>query len=678
MSDHHTRPSESGGNAANDGAKGKSSPTPSGDAFLPPVRRQGDLINQPPEPPSRKLRRPAERARRLNAPRTILGKPGKGNGGKSWPVWLPYVLVGLLLLLAASTFITSRNGDSISYDAFLSKAKAGEVAEASFTNGTGAVRGKLVDGTRFTTSGPDQLSVEDRADLRAVSLTFRSPGRSIWEGPIGLFLPILMVFGLLTLMSRRSSAGGMGGPGGVMQIGKSRAKLWTTERPNSTFADIAGYEGVKTEMQEVIDALRDPARFAEIGARSPKGVLLVGPPGTGKTLFARAMAGEAKVSFISVTGSDFMEMFVGVGASRVRDLFATARLNAPCVVFIDEIDGVGRKRGAGLGGGHDEREQTLNQMLSEMDGFDPSTNVIVLAATNRPDVLDAALLRPGRFDRQIVVPLPDLSERLPILKVHAAHRKVDATVDFERIARATPGMSGADLANLVNEAALGAIRRGAPAIGADDFSAARDRILIGAVRDSLVLSDHDKETTAYHEAGHALLAHLLDDADPVEKVTIIPRGMALGVTMQLPVADRHSYTQSALNDRLCVSMGGRCAEQIVYNQRTTGASNDLMTSTELARRMVREWGMSPIIGPMAWGGTGQVFLGEDLMTGARDHADDTARRIDAEIETILRAQEARAMSLLTEHRESLNAIAQALIERETISGEDITLLLAKP
>ncbi len=676
MSDHNTRPSEAGGNAANDGAKLKNSSAPSGDAFLPPVRRQGDQINQPLDPPNRKLRRPMDRPRRLSTPKPVLGKPGKANGSRSWPIWLPYVLVGLLLLLAASTFITNRNGDSISYDAFLSKAKAGEVAKASFTNGTGAVRGEFVDGTRFRTSGPDQLSVEDRTDLRAVSLTFRSPSRSIWEGPVGLFLPILMVMGLLALMSRRSAAGGMGGPGGVMQIGKSRAKLWTTERPNSTFADIAGYDGVKTEMQEVIDALREPARFAEIGARSPKGVLLVGPPGTGKTLFARAMAGEAKVSFISVTGSDFMEMFVGVGASRVRDLFATARINAPCVVFIDEIDGVGRKRGAGLGGGHDEREQTLNQMLSEMDGFDPSTNVIVLAATNRPDVLDAALLRPGRFDRQIVVPLPDLSERLPILKVHAAHRKVDATVDFERIARATPGMSGADLANLVNEAALGAIRRRASAIGAEDFSAARDRILIGAVRDSLVLSDHDKETTAYHEAGHALLAHLLEDADPVEKVTIIPRGMALGVTMQLPLADRHSYTQSSLNDRVCVSMGGRCAEQIVFHQRTTGASNDLMTSTELARRMVREWGMSPIIGPMAWGATGQVFLGEDLMTGARDHADDTARRIDAEIETILRTQETRAMSLLTEHRSSLNAIAQALIERETITGEDITLLLA--
>jgi cell division protease FtsH len=676
MSDHNTRPSEGGSNAANDGAKAKNPSTPNAEPFLPPVRRQGDLSNQPADPPNRKLRRTTPRSSRMTPPKSVLGTSRGGKGAKSWPVWLPYVLVGLLVLLAASTFITSRNGSPISYDAFLAKAKAGEVSEASFTNGTGAIRGKLVDGTRFVTSGPDQLSVEDRADLRAVSLTFRSPGRSIWEGPLGLFLPIVLVFGLLTFFSRRSGAGGMGGPGGVMQIGKSRAKLWTAERPNSTFADIAGYGGVKTEMQEVIDALRDPARFAEIGARSPKGVLLVGPPGTGKTLFARAMAGEAKVSFISVTGSDFMEMFVGVGASRVRDLFATARVHAPCVIFIDEIDGVGRKRGAGLGGGHDEREQTLNQLLSEMDGFESSTNVIVLAATNRPDVLDAALLRPGRFDRQIVVPLPDLSERLPILQVHAAHRKVDATVDFERIARATPGMSGADLANLVNEAALGAIRRGAPAIAADDFSVARDRILIGAVRDSLVLSDHDKETTAYHEAGHALLAHLLDDADPVEKVTIIPRGMALGATMQLPVADRHSYTQSALNDRLCVSMGGRCAEQIVYNQRTTGASNDLMTSTELARRMVREWGMSPIIGPMAWGGTGQVFLGEDLMTGARDHADDTARRIDAEIETILRTQETRAMELLTTHRASLNAIAQALIERETISGEDITLLLA--
>ena len=461
---------------------------------------------------------------------------------------------------------------------------------------------------------------------------------------------------------------------GIMGVGRSKAKLFNEDMPKTTFADVAGYQGVKTEISEVVDFLKHPERFSEIGAKIPKGILLVGPPGTGKTLLARAVAGEAGVPFLSVSGSDFMEMFVGVGASRVRDLFQTARKQAPAIIFIDEIDSIGRKRGAGLGGGHDEREQTLNQMLSEMDGFDPAVGVVLIGATNRPDILDAALLRPGRFDRQIVVPLPDLDERLPILKVHTANKKLDASVDLELIARGTPGMSGADLANLVNEAALFAVRRGAKEISMQDFESARDRVLIGQPRESTVLSDAEKERVAYHEGGHAVLAYVLEEADPVHKVTIIPSGMALGVTMQMPLEEKHIHGKQQIEDSLCVRMGGRVAELIIYGDLSTGASNDLVGNTELARRMVREWGMSDKIGPMAWGSQGQVFLGEDLMH-TRDYSEDTSRVIDDEMEKILRAEETRAMELLNRHREGLEAVARALLERETIDGVEVGRLV---
>jgi cell division protease FtsH len=424
----------------------------------------------------------------------------------------------------------------------------------------------------------------------------------------------------------------------------------------------------------VVDFLKSPGRFRDIGAKIPKGVLLIGPPGTGKTLLARAVAGEAGVPFLSVSGSDFMEMFVGVGASRVRDLFQTARKQAPAIIFVDEIDSIGRKRGAGLGGGHDEREQTLNQMLSEMDGFDTSEGVVMIGATNRPDVLDTALLRPGRFDRQIVVPLPDLDERLPILKVHSKNKRMGQDVDLDTVARGTPGMSGADLANLVNEAALHAVRRGAKEISMEDFENARDRVLMGQQRDSVVLSPMERERVAFHEGGHALLAYVLHEADPLHKITIIPRGLALGVTMQLPAEDRHIYSREKLEDDLCVRMGGRVAELLVYGDLSTGAADDLVRNTELARRMVREWGMSKEIGPMAWGSQGQVFLGEDLIH-TRDYSDDTSKVIDDEVERILREQEARAIDLLTQHRRGLDAVAHSLLEFETLDGATVSRLV---
>jgi cell division protease FtsH len=417
-----------------------------------------------------------------------------------------------------------------------------------------------------------------------------------------------------------------------------------------------------------------PEQFKEIGARVPKGILLVGPPGTGKTLFARAVAGEAGVGFLSVTGSDFMEMFVGVGASRVRDLFQQARKMGRAIIFIDEIDSIGRKRGAGLGGGHDEREQTLNQMLAEMDGFETSEGIVIMAATNRPDILDPALLRPGRFDRQIIVPLPEYEERLAILKVHSKDKRMGTDVDLDTMARATPGMSGADLANLVNESALFAVRRGSKQIERIDFENARDRVVLGASRESLVLSAEEKRATAYHEGGHAVLASVLPNSDPLHKVTILPRGMALGVTWTLP-EERHTYSKEYFEDVICKAMGGRVAEMIVFGHLNSGAANDLEQATSIARRMVREWGMSRAVGPMAWSTQQQVFLGEDLMTNGREYSDDTARLIDGEIARILREQEDRARDVLLKHRRGLDLVAGILLEEETIDGQAVVRLV---
>ncbi|CAN5576434.1 hypothetical protein BH18ACT1_BH18ACT1_10700 [soil metagenome] len=423
----------------------------------------------------------------------------------------------------------------------------------------------------------------------------------------------------------------------------------------------------------MVDFLKNPGRFAAIGARIPKGVLLVGPPGTGKTLLARAVAGEAGVPFLSVTGSDFMEMFVGVGASRVRDLFQSARKMGRAIIFVDEIDSIGRKRGAGLGGGHDEREQTLNQMLSEMDGFEATEGIVMMAATNRPDILDPALLRPGRFDRQVVVPLPEAEERLAILNVHCKDKRINADVDLHTVARGTPGMSGADLANLVNEAALFAVRRGDDAVHMEDFEAARDRVIMGLRRDSMALSDLEKEIVAYHEGGHAVCAATLKHADPLHKVTILPTGMALGVTQQLP-EERHLYRQDYIEDSLVVRLGGRIAEELVFGVISTGANNDLQGATELTRKMVREWGMSTRVGPMAWGSNSQVFLGEDIMSN-REYSDETARIIDEEVERILRQQEDRCRDPLRAHRAGLDRVARSLLEHETIDGAEVRRLI---
>ena len=634
----------------------------------------------PPPPPPSGDRRPR--------PFKSSNKPSVKNDGKSdgrtdgktgrpaMPKWSPWVLLAIVLLLIfGPQLLPGPNREKIGFEEFVTQVEAGRVDEVKLNNTTLGITGSFVDGSEFSTTAPPGFPNEvDRELLRTKGVDFQpnTPQSNWFVSLIPLLLPFFLIIGFLMWMNRRAS----GQMGNVMSIGRSRAKAYTTDRPSTTFADVAGYEGVKTEIKEVVDFLRMPERFKEIGARVPKGILLVGPPGTGKTLFARAVAGEAGVGFLSVTGSDFMEMFVGVGASRVRDLFQQARKMGRAIIFIDEIDSIGRKRGAGLGGGHDEREQTLNQMLAEMDGFETSEGIVIMAATNRPDILDPALLRPGRFDRQIVVPLPEYEERLAILKVHSRDKRMGPDVDLEVMAKGTPGMSGADLANLVNESALFAVRRGSSQIERIDFESARDRIMMGARRDSLVLSVEEKRTTAYHEGGHAVLAAVLPNGDPLHKVTILPRGMALGVTQTLP-EERHSYSREYILDRICMALGGRAAEELVFSQQTTGAANDLEVVTGLARRMVREWGMSDKVGPMAWAGQQQVFLGEDLMSSGREYSDDTARVLDEEINRILRSQETRAMELLAKHRTGLDLVAEALLEHETIDGAEVAKLVQR-
>jgi cell division protease FtsH len=584
---------------------------------------------------------------------------------------LAFLVLILILALFGSSFVSRGSAKQISWNTLVRDLNSKSVASANYDNATASVTGTLSDGTQYVTTAPLPASDAVQAELaKAANLKYTTPTSSIlpillqWFIPLGLFIVVII------WLNRRAQ----GQMSGIMSIGRSRAKVYSTEHPRTTFADVAGYNGVKLEISEVVDFLKSPGRFKEIGAKIPKGVLLVGPPGTGKTLLARAVAGEAGVPFLSVSGSDFMEMFVGVGASRVRDLFQTARKQAPAIIFVDEIDSIGRKRGAGLGGGHDEREQTLNQMLSEMDGFDSTEGVVMMAATNRPDILDPALLRPGRFDRQIVVPLPDLSERKPILVVHSREKRMGNDVDLDLVARGTPGMSGADLANLVNEAALHAVRRGSQVIEMRDFDAARDRVLMGQQRDSLVLSDREKERVALHESGHAVLSYVLPHADPLLKVSIIPTGLALGVTQQLPLEERHIYSREYIDDSLCVRMGGRVAELLVYGDLSTGASDDLQRNTELARKMVREWGMSERMGPMAWGQQGTVFLGEDLMH-SRDYSEDTSRVVDEEVSRILREQERRAREVLESHRSGLEAVTQVLLDRETVDGEEVARLI---
>ncbi|HKH88368.1 MAG TPA: ATP-dependent zinc metalloprotease FtsH, partial [Acidimicrobiales bacterium] len=502
------------------------------------------------------------------------GRPGSGSPGMDQPWrWALALAAVVVLALLVSSLLHSSTATPLRYSTFLNDVHHNAVASANYDNTNALITGQLRNGQSYTTTGPGQGlpdSLVNEFKANNAELTFSTTGSSVLGELLIWVLPVLLLVGFFVWMSRRAQ----GQMTGIMSIGRSRAKLYTTERPRTTFNDVAGYEGVKQEISEVVDFLKSSARFRDIGARVPKGVLLVGPPGTGKTLLARAVAGEAGVPFLSVSGSDFMEMFVGVGASRVRDLFQTARKQAPAIIFVDEIDSIGRKRGAGLGGGHDEREQTLNQMLSEMDGFDPAEGVVILAATNRPDILDPALLRPGRFDRQIVVPLPDLEERLPILQVHCRDKRISDDVDLTIVARGTPGMSGADLANLVNEAALHAVRRGSQWVQMRDFDAARDRVLMGQPRDSMALSEDEKARIAYHEGGHAVLAYVLPHADPLLKVSIIPTGLALGVTQQLPAEERHIYPREYIEDSLAVRMGGRVAEKLVYEGLSTGASDD--------------------------------------------------------------------------------------------------------
>ncbi|CAN5490752.1 ATP-dependent zinc metalloprotease FtsH [soil metagenome] len=598
---------------------------------------------------------------------------GAKPGDQGWPKWSLWVLLAVFLsALVIPSLLGGTEREELTFNQFREQVEQGDVETAEVDNTNGDITGELADGTEYQTGGPLELSEADRAllDENVEEVRYDTPTPSWFVSLLPFLIPMVLIIGFIVIMQRRAQ----GQMSGIMSIGRSKAKTYSTERPGTTFDDVAGYAGVKQEVTEVVDFLKHPEKFGQIGARIPKGVLLVGPPGTGKTLIARAVAGEAGVPFLSVTGSDFMEMFVGVGASRVRDLFQSARKLGRAIIFVDEIDSIGRKRGAGLGGGHDEREQTLNQMLSEMDGFEATEGIVMMAATNRPDILDPALLRPGRFDRQVVVPLPEHSERLAILKVHCKSKRIDDDVDLSTVARGTPGLSGADLANLVNEAALFAVRSGAEEIHMSHFEQSRDRVLMGQERDSMALSDTEKEAIAYHEAGHAVCASVLPHADPVHKVTILSHGMALGVTQQLP-EERHIYRQDFIEDSLVVAMGGRIAEELVFGVISTGANNDLVTSTERARKMVREWGMSTRIGPMAWGSQGQVFLGEDLMH-SRDYSDETARVIDEEVERILRQQEDRCREVLTEHRNGLDLVARGLLEHETINGAEVERLIA--
>ena len=517
-------------------------------------------------------------------------------------------------------------------------------------------------------------SVTDEWDAAELNYTFKEKTID-WTGYLLNMLPWLLLIGFWIFMIRRMQ-GGAGGMKGIFNFGKSRASLWTSDQPAVSFKDVAGCEEAKEELKEVIGFLKDPKRFQKLGATVPKGALLIGPPGTGKTLLARAVAGEASVPFYSLSGADFVEMFVGVGASRVRDLFEQAKKTTPCIIFIDELDAVGRQRGAGIGGGHDEREQTLNALLVEMDGFDNTQNVIVIAATNRPDVLDKALLRPGRFDRQIMVDVPDYIGRLGILKVHTKKVVLNRRkVDLKSLAKGTPGMVGADLANIVNEAALLAARKRKRSIDNDDFEEAKDKVMMGIQRKSMVLSEEEKEVTAYHEAGHALVAMRTKGADPVHKITIIPRGRAMGITMQLPIDERHGYTRDYVEGRLGILMGGRSAEMLIFNQMTTGAGNDIEQATEIARKMVVEWGMSDLLGPMTFGKKNEeIFLGREIQSH-RDYSDVTARMIDEEISRIVRDAQRISEEILRKDIDLLNRLAKELLKYETVTSDDLDKII---
>jgi len=579
-----------------------------------------------------------------------------------------WVVVGLFMILLFNLFSVPTHvaEEDVIFSEFMAKLDKGEVERVIIKSSH--ISAVLKDKTRIRTYSVEYPELVKVLRERGVQIEAKPPDESPWYitflvtwGPFVLFL------GLWFFLMRQMQMGG----NKALSFGKSRARLLTEERKKVMFSDVAGVDEAKEEVLEIIEFLKDPRRFQKLGGRIPKGVLIVGPPGTGKTLLAKAIAGEASVPFFSISGSDFVEMFVGVGASRVRDLFEQGKKHAPCIIFIDEIDAVGRLRGAGLGGGHDEREQTLNQLLVEMDGFDTTEGVILVAATNRPDVLDPALLRPGRFDRQVVVNRPDLRGRTEILKVHTKKVPIATNVELEKIARGTPGFSGADLENLVNEAALWAARQNKKEVEVVDFEMAKDKVLMGAERKSLILSDEEKRTTAYHEAGHALIAKLIPGTDPVHKVTIIPRGRALGVTMQLPTDDRHNYSKEFLYNNLAILMGGRVAEELVLKHITTGAGNDLERATDLARKMVCEWGMSEKLGPLTFGKKEEeVFLGREFGS-RRDFSEQIALEIDQEVKRLVTENYERAKRLLTEHMASLKGLAEALLEKEVLDAADI-------
>ncbi len=586
---------------------------------------------------------------------------------KNLALWL---VISLMVIMLFQVFKQQdRTSTTIGYSDFLSMVESGSVIQV-------VIEGQNITGTSsqgpFKTFAPQDNELIPILRRNDVKISVKPEESSQWFQMFISWIPMLLLLGIWIFFLRQMQAGG----GKALSFGKSRARLMSDSQEKVTFEDVAGIDEAKEELQEIIEFLRDPKKYTRLGGRIPKGVLLVGSPGSGKTLLARAIAGEAAVPFFSISGSDFVEMFVGVGASRVRDLFIQGKKNAPCIIFIDEIDAVGRHRGAGLGGGHDEREQTLNQLLVEMDGFESNEGVILISATNRPDVLDPALLRPGRFDRQIVVPVPDIRGREGILKVHTKKTLLSDNVDIVVLARGTPGFTGADLENMVNEAALLAARRGKDKVEMPDFEDAKDKVLMGTERRSMIISNEEKKATAYHESGHALVAKLLPDTDPIHKVTIIPRGRALGLTQQLPIDEKHTYPKDYLLNNICILMGGRAAEELVLNTKTTGAGNDIERATEIARKMVCDYGMSDKLGPLTFGKKEeQIFLGREI-SQHRDYSEETARMIDQEVRDIVSKAYNKTHKLIEDNLDKLHAMANALLEKETLEGRDIDNIMA--
>ncbi len=625
---------------------------------------------------------------RINGPGKPKGEPPRGADwrGRTRPIifWVGLVLIVILIVKYMQEVGT--DSAKINYSEFVAEISAGNVAEVTFEDMD--VEGKLKQAKQFPSTETTKAYTHFTSRIPFADNSYElinrleQSGAKVTAKGASQLLQILITFGPFALLiflwfffMRQMQ--GAAGPKGLFSFGKSKAKLMTDERPKVTFNDVAGADEAKEELREIIDFLKEPAKFQKLGGKIPKGALLLGPPGTGKTLLARAVAGEAGVPFFSMSGSDFVEMFVGVGASRVRDLFEQGKRNAPCIIFIDEIDAVGRHRGAGLGGGHDEREQTLNQLLVEMDGFESNDGVILIAATNRPDVLDPALLRPGRFDRQIVVAIPDVKGREGILKVHTRKIKMAPDVDLVVLARGTPGMSGADLANMVNEAALLAARKNQDIVKMFDFEESKDKVMMGAARKSLVISEEEKKIIAYHEAGHALVAKFLPNADPIHKVTIIPRGLALGLTWSLPLDERHTHSKEYLETELCVLMGGRVAELLVFEQLDTGAGSDLERATKLARKMVCNWGMSDKLGPVTFGKTEEhIFLGREIAQHS-DYSEATAVVIDQEVKGFVQRAEEKAKQILRDNLEKLHNLAKALLEREIIDGREVDEIIGR-